>query len=149
MNSPPCRFWPGALMPLQVFFAAPAAVWRCSSSDIGRRVSASGGHCIFHPNLLPGPLAAKFVLGCASLAQSVLLPRVSFADEPEYRYEHSPPVPVVSLTSGLRPVHSLPESRQSIDRPSRSEQRLSKEVAPPRSGSGLPEALNGSAARGR
>jgi len=100
MKGPPGCFWPGALTPLQAVFAAYAAVWRCSSSDSGRRASPNGtghDHHALRPSFLAGLLAARFVLGCANLAQSVLLPRVSFTDEPEYRYEHSPPAPGVVL----------------------------------------------------
>ena len=99
MSTPPSRFWPGALTPLRVCLVVPCAVWRFLSSFAGRQISPDG----MQPSRLPGssffcclPLP-KLVPGCARLAKSVFLFRISLTDEPEYCYEHSPPLSVVLL----------------------------------------------------
>ena len=94
-------FWPGALTPLRVSLSAQDAVWRSPSYHVGRRISPDGiRHGLFLGLSLPISLAvAVAMLGwhCVELAPPNLRIRVSFADEPEYRYEHSPPSFVTSL----------------------------------------------------
>ena len=99
MNSPPSRFWPGALTPLQGSLVAQDAVWRSSSYHVGRRISPDDiRQCLFVGLSLPLGLAvAILVWRCVELAPPNLRIPVSFADEPEYRYEHSPPQFVTSL----------------------------------------------------
>jgi hypothetical protein len=99
MNSPPSRFWPGALTPLRVSLGAQNAVWRSSSYHVGRRISPDDIRQGLLLGLsLPISLAiAILVWRCVELAPPNLRIHVSFADEPEYRYEHSPPQFVTSL----------------------------------------------------
>jgi len=100
MNSPPSRFRPGSVTPLQVLVVAQTAVWRSSSFNTDRRTSPDDirrGHS--RRSSLRSVLAVvKLVLRCAELAGSnPLLTHPSFAEEPEYRYDHSPPPLATSL----------------------------------------------------